>query len=86
MKEANKVSESFEQMTGDNEPENKGGVSFLASSSHQSMIGLPRFAAPKTNEVKLFADFCKTPHQINVSSEHAPPFERYRRANTDVVC
>ena len=27
MKEANKVSESFEQMTGDKEPENKGRVS-----------------------------------------------------------
>ena len=46
----------------------------FASWLHLSMTGFPRFSF--SNGYK-FADFRRSPHQIPVSSEHPPPYERH---------
>ena len=51
-----------------------------ASWLHQSMTGLPRFGLSNGCKVIPFADFRRSPHQIPVSLEHPPPFERHGRA------
>ena len=51
-----------------------------ASWLHQSMTGLPQFGLSNGCKVVLFADFRRSPHQISVSPEHAPPYERHGRA------
>ena len=52
-----------------------------ASWLHQSMTGLPRFDLFNGCRVVLFADFRRSPHQIPVSPEHPPPYERHGRAS-----
>ena len=48
---------------------------------HQSMTGLPRYDLCNGCKVVLFADFRRSPHQIPVSPEHPPPYERHGRAS-----
>ena len=52
-----------------------------SSRSHQSMAGLPRFVPSNGHKVVLFADFRRSPHQIPVSLEYAPPYVRHGRAS-----
>ena len=52
-----------------------------ASWLHQSIIGFPRFGLSNGYKVTLFTDFRRYPHQIPVSPEHPPPYERDGRAS-----
>ena len=52
-----------------------------ASWLHQSMTGHPRFDLSNGCKVVLFADIRRSPHQIPVSPEHPPPYERHGRAS-----
>ena len=52
-----------------------------ASWLHQSMTGLPRFGLSNRCKVVLFADFRRSPHQIHVTPEHPPAYERHGRAS-----
>ena len=52
-----------------------------ASWLHQSMAGLPLFGLSNGCKVVLFADFRRSPHQIPVSLEHPPAYERHGRAS-----
>ena len=52
-----------------------------ASWLHHSMTRLPRFDLSNECKVVLFADFRRSPHQIPVSPEHPPPYERHGRAS-----
>ena len=52
-----------------------------ASWSYQSMAGFSQFGPSNEYKVVLFADFRRAPHQILVSSELAPPYERHGRAS-----
>ena len=52
-----------------------------ASWLHQSMTRLPRFDLSNGFKVVLFADFRRSPHQMPVSPEHPPPYERHGRSS-----
>ena len=45
------------------------------------MTGLPRFGLSNGCKVVLFADIRRSPHQIPVSLEHPPSYERHGRAS-----
>ena len=52
-----------------------------ANWSHQSLTGLLRFEPFNGYNDVLFTDFRRSPHQIPVSLEHPPPYERHGRAS-----
>ena len=52
---------------------------------HQSMTGLPQIGTSNEYKVVLFANFRRSLHQIPISPDHPPPYERYGRAHVVIL-